>query len=98
MRAATIVPYGCFDLTCRRRRLEQSLSVLSTERPWLSNFESICMFKNERDTAPLNHTPCPSCGKHVDDRAPACPKCGEKIYVEHPADITPTKHPPLPMN
>ncbi|WP_404308457.1 zinc ribbon domain-containing protein [Neorhodopirellula lusitana] len=44
---------------------------------------------------PLNHVQCPSCGKEVDDRAPACPQCGEKIYVNVPGDTTPTKHPPL---
>ncbi|EMI21215.1 hypothetical protein RMSM_01846 [Rhodopirellula maiorica SM1] len=46
----------------------------------------------QTNNAPLNHVPCPHCGKHVDDRAVACPQCGEKIYVEHPADITPTRH------
>ncbi|QEG00481.1 hypothetical protein Mal15_45510 [Stieleria maiorica] len=45
-----------------------------------------------KDAALLNRTPCSKCGKVVDDRAPACPWCGESIYVEHPADITPTKH------
>ncbi|TWU26254.1 hypothetical protein Pla52o_01070 [Novipirellula galeiformis] len=45
-------------------------------------------------TAPLNHVTCPHCGNDVDDRAPACPKCGEKIYVISPGDITPTRHPP----
>ncbi len=45
--------------------------------------------------APLNQVECPGCGKHVDDRAPACPDCGEKIYVISPGNITPTKHPPL---
>ncbi|ELP35428.1 hypothetical protein RBSWK_00561 [Rhodopirellula baltica SWK14] len=34
----------------------------------------------------------------MDDRVPACPNCGEKIYVEHPGGITPTKHEPLPAN
>lgn len=52
----------------------------------------------KQDTAPLNQTPCNGCGKPVDDRAPACPNCGEKIYVEHPGDITPTKHEQIPMN
>lgn len=56
------------------------------------------MNEQQRDTAPLNLTPCPSCGKKVHDRAPACPNCGEKIYVEHPGGITPTKHPPLDAN
>ncbi|KAA1261463.1 hypothetical protein LF1_40130 [Rubripirellula obstinata] len=56
------------------------------------------MAENKKDTAPLNHTPCNQCGKPVDDRAPACPNCGGKIYVEHPADITPTKHEQIPMN
>ncbi|TWT98520.1 zinc ribbon domain-containing protein [Stieleria varia] len=50
------------------------------------------------DQSSLNHVRCPGCGKWVDDRAPACPECGEKIYVETPGDITPTKHPQLPMN
>ncbi|CAD73779.1 MAG TPA: zinc-ribbon domain-containing protein [Rhodopirellula baltica] len=56
------------------------------------------MNEPKQDTAPLNHTPCPKCGKQVDDRVPACPNCGEKIYVEHPGGITPTKHEPLPAN
>lgn len=34
--------------------------------------------------APLNHVECPECGKEVDDRAPACPQCGAKIYVNVP--------------
>ncbi len=51
-----------------------------------------------KDDAPLNEVPCPKCGKHVDDRIPACPFCGEKIYVELPGGITPTKHPQIPMN
>ncbi|QEG43088.1 zinc-ribbon domain-containing protein [Roseimaritima ulvae] len=50
----------------------------------------------KRDTAPLNHTSCPECGREVDDRCPACPFCGEKIYVEHPGDTTPVRHPQLP--
>lgn len=47
--------------------------------------------------AHLNKVPCPNCGKLVDDRAVACPACGEKIYVEIPGDITPTKHPPADL-
>ncbi|WP_145299319.1 zinc ribbon domain-containing protein [Crateriforma conspicua] len=46
-------------------------------------------------SAPLNRVRCPNCQQSVDDRAVACPNCGNKIYVEHPGDITPTKHPPL---
>ncbi|EMB13774.1 zinc ribbon domain-containing protein [Rhodopirellula europaea] len=56
------------------------------------------MNEPKQDTAPLNHTPCPGCGKPVDDRVPACPNCGEKIYVEHPGGITPTRHEKLPAN
>ncbi|MCO8121675.1 zinc-ribbon domain-containing protein [Stieleria sp. TO1_6] len=43
----------------------------------------------------LNRVSCPQCSRMVDDRAPACPFCGEKIYVVSPGGITPTKHPPL---
>jgi len=43
----------------------------------------------------LNGIPCPGCGRRVDDRGLACPACGFKLDVEHPADITPTKNPPL---
>jgi DNA-directed RNA polymerase subunit RPC12/RpoP len=46
-------------------------------------------------TAPLNHVPCPACGSDVDDRVPACPSCGEKIYVEHPGDMKRVRHRPL---
>ncbi|MFG0291381.1 MAG: zinc ribbon domain-containing protein [Rhodopirellula sp. JB044] len=53
------------------------------------------MATQKSDHAPLNQTPCPACGKHVMDRAVACPHCGEKIYVEHPGGITPTRHRPL---
>ncbi|KAA5542631.1 zinc-ribbon domain-containing protein [Roseiconus nitratireducens] len=49
----------------------------------------------ENSSSPLNHVRCPGCGYEVDDRAVACPRCGEKIYVEHPGDITPTRHPPV---
>jgi hypothetical protein len=28
----------------------------------------------------------------VEETAPACPACGEKLFVEHPADIQPTRH------
>lgn len=42
----------------------------------------------------LNWVVCPQCQQLVDDRAPACPNCGTKIYVEHPADITPTRNEP----
>jgi predicted RNA-binding Zn-ribbon protein involved in translation (DUF1610 family) len=47
---------------------------------------------NSADREPLNKVPCPNCGQTVDDRAVGCPHCGEQIYVEHPGDITPTKH------
>ncbi|TWU44398.1 hypothetical protein Q31b_19340 [Novipirellula aureliae] len=47
-----------------------------------------------KDTAPLNQIPCPNCGKHVDDRAVACPHCGEKIYVNVPGDIASASNPP----
>ena len=40
---------------------------------------------------------CPGCGKQVAELAPACPNCGEKIYVEHPGDIKGVKHPPLDL-
>ena len=43
----------------------------------------------------LNQIACPGCGRSVHDQAVACPECGEMIYVEHPGDITPTKHPPI---
>lgn len=42
--------------------------------------------------ATLNQVPCPKCTRHVDDRAPACPSCGESIYIEHPGDILGVKH------
>ena len=45
----------------------------------------------------LNHIPCPGCGRSVDDRAPACPDCGEMVYVEHPGDIKGVKHMPLDL-
>jgi rRNA maturation protein Nop10 len=45
--------------------------------------------------APLNEIVCPKCGRDVHDRAPACPHCGEPIYVISPGEITPTRHPPL---
>lgn len=45
----------------------------------------------------LNRVPCPRCRRLVDDRAPACPSCGEMIYVEHPGDIRGVKHPPLEL-
>jgi H/ACA ribonucleoprotein complex subunit 3 len=48
----------------------------------------------EDDRAPLNHVVCPKCHQRVDDQAPACPNCGEKISVEYPADISPTRHAP----
>ncbi|WP_083904818.1 zinc ribbon domain-containing protein [Rhodopirellula sp. SWK7] len=51
--------------------------------------------ETKSDNASLNEIPCPHCGKHVLDRAVACPHCGEKIYVEHPGDITPTRHRPV---
>ncbi|WP_146514858.1 zinc ribbon domain-containing protein [Rubripirellula amarantea] len=54
--------------------------------------------QNKSEASPLNEVPCPHCGVAVDDRAPACPNCGEKIYVEHPGGITPTKHRQIPMN
>ncbi len=44
---------------------------------------------------PLNRISCPGCGESVLDNVPACPKCRTRIYVEHPADITPAKHPQL---
>jgi len=75
--------------SCRGSRVSQFRSL---------KIEKIGMSKDKTDTAPLNQTPCPGCGKHVDDRAPACPRCGEKIYVEHPGGITPTRHPPLPTD
>ncbi|WP_147869496.1 zinc ribbon domain-containing protein [Stieleria maiorica] len=56
------------------------------------------MQQPKKDTAPLNETTCTQCGKPVDDRAPACPYCGEKVYVEHPGDITPTRHEPVEAN
>lgn len=40
----------------------------------------------------FDEIPCPGCRQPVNDRCPACPRCGEKIYQEHPGDITPTKH------
>jgi len=43
----------------------------------------------------LNQVSCPGCGKSVHDQAVGCPSCGASINVEHPGDITPTKHPPL---
>ncbi|PAY18660.1 zinc-ribbon domain-containing protein [Rhodopirellula sp. SM50] len=49
---------------------------------------------DDRSASPLNMTPCPQCGIDVHDRAVACPNCGTKIYVNSPADITPTRHPP----
>ncbi|WP_197355402.1 hypothetical protein [Aureliella helgolandensis] len=42
---------------------------------------------------PLNGIECPGCDQRVDEQAVACPNCGRKLDVEHPADITPTKHP-----
>lgn len=56
------------------------------------------MSKTKHETALLNKTPCVGCGNLVDDRAPACPNCGKKIYIEHPGDITPTKHEQIAMN
>lgn len=53
--------------------------------------------KETKATRHLNQISCPQCGKLIDDRAPACPRCGRQNYVEHPADITPTKHPPLDL-
>lgn len=50
------------------------------------------------DPTPLNHVACPQCGQAVDDRCPACPYCGEKIYVEHPGDTTPVRHRQLPLH
>lgn len=41
---------------------------------------------------PLDRLACPDCGEVVDETVPACPSCGRKMYVEHPADITPTRH------
>jgi len=40
----------------------------------------------------MNSVHCPNCGRVVDDTGPACPSCGEKIFVEHPADIQPIRH------
>lgn len=45
----------------------------------------------------LNRVECPGCGELVNDMAVACPNCGEKINVEVPADITPTRHPPVEL-
>lgn len=45
--------------------------------------------------AQLNIIPCPGCSQRVDDRAPACPSCGESIYIEHPADMLRVRHRPL---
>lgn len=50
----------------------------------------------EKEDAPLNQVPCPNCGSFVNDQAVGCPECGEKIYVNVPGDITPTRHPPYP--
>lgn len=56
------------------------------------------MSNDAPETNLLNETPCGNCGEPVFDRAPACPNCGHKIYVEHPGDITPTKHEQLPIH
>lgn len=47
----------------------------------------------DRNVQSLNHVACPQCNSRVDDSAPACPNCGYKIYVEHPGDTTPVRHP-----
>jgi len=47
----------------------------------------------DRNVQSLNHLACPQCDESVDDLAPACPNCGYKIYVEHPGDTTPVRHP-----
>ena len=46
----------------------------------------------DRNEPSFNHVACPQCDKTVDDRAPACPNCGCKIYVELPGDTTPVRH------
>ena len=43
----------------------------------------------------FNNVKCPGCNRKVNDRCPACPHCGEKIYIEHPGDIKGVKHAPL---
>ena len=43
-------------------------------------------------TGTLNKVPCPGCSRRVEDQAPACPSCGEAIYIEHPGDILGVKH------
>jgi hypothetical protein len=43
----------------------------------------------------LNVVPCPRCSHRVNDRAPACPRCGEAVYIEHPADMLGVRHRPM---
>lgn len=45
----------------------------------------------------MNKVACPHCQRSVHDRAPACPYCGEKIYVEHPGDMERVRHQQLAM-
>jgi rRNA maturation protein Nop10 len=81
---------GTFNVSlCARTRPSFDIPPIQT----VSSMQEI-----KDDTAPLNETPCNQCGRPVDDRAPACPNCGEKVYVEHPGDITPVKHDQLPHN
>ncbi len=37
-------------------------------------------------------TPCLGCLQPVFETAPACPSCGTRVYVEHPANIVGVKH------
>ncbi len=39
--------------------------------------------------------PCVGCQEPVFETAPACPACGNRVYVEHPANLLGVKHRPL---
>jgi len=45
----------------------------------------------------MHHATCPSCGRAVLPTAVACPDCGEKIFIEHPADLERVRHKPLDL-
>ena len=38
---------------------------------------------------------CSACHHKVHETAPACPHCGNHVYIEHPGDIRGVKHAPL---
>lgn len=47
-----------------------------------------------REAHPLDRVVCPNCQHVIEATVPACPYCGRKADVEHPADIQPTRHAP----